>query len=54
MLLEFLYHGGDLALSDLFWALVALLFYSLFFLTPFILGGFAIYILKKKKNDKDV
>jgi hypothetical protein len=54
VLLEFLYHGGDLALPDLFWALVALLFYLLFFLTPFILCGLAIYILGKKKNAKDV
>ena len=54
MLLEFLYHGGDLALFDLFWGIVVSLFYLLFFLTPFILGGSAIYILRKEKNTRNV
>ncbi len=40
----------SLELSDLLWLLVSLLV----FLLPFILGGLAIYVLRKKKNARDV
>jgi len=52
ILLEFVYHGFP-SLSDWLWILFNLLFYSLVILTPFILGGLAIYILRKKKDVKD-
>jgi len=53
ILLELLYHGFP-SLSDWLWMLFDLLFYSLVVLTPFILGGLAIYVLRKKKNAEDV
>ena len=54
ILLEFLYHGGDLGWSDWFMILVTLLANLFLVLLPFILGGLAIYVLRKKKSAKDV
>jgi len=44
-----IFHGFP-DLSDLLWLLVKLLA----ILLPFILGGLAIYVLRKKKSIKDV
>ena len=50
MLLLFLYHGGDLGFSDWLWVLANFLVVLL----SFLLGGLAIYVLRKRKNSKDV
>ena len=54
MFLKFLYHPGDLRLSDWITLLVTLIAYLFIFLLPFILVGLAIYVLRRKKNAKDV
>ena len=45
-----IFHPGDLGLSDWFSLLLNLLGYSFVILLPFILGGIAIFVLRKKKK----
>lgn len=47
------FHPGDLGLSDLLRLLLNLAGYS-FVILPFILGGIAIFVLRRNKKREDV
>lgn len=45
-----LFHPGDMLSIDLIWDLFYLIGYCFVILLPFILGGIAIFVLRKKKK----